>query len=451
MSAPTVEESMMTSPTGAGERRGLPRNLHWIIIGILGLVLAVVIMSAAVQKEETAKDRKTESDKANRQAVTGVEKPVDPAGFASIQREQEAAVAPTITLPSNAKLPPVPQRDGKNIPVEIVGKGDARSADADLERIRREQQRQESITGAPILALKGKSVKADEMAQRVAELAGTDPAAMLTKAKNDALAAVTNRGTEMRSAMGSGGAGNPFAPGAGGPSPAGVGGGIANAKNLQWLQGQSTQPSSQQALRVESPASQTVVFQGTIVPVVLVTALNSDMPGQIVAMATSDVYDSIQGNALIIPRGSKFYGQYNSEVQIGQERALAAFQRLLRPDGSHVNLQGMPATDSIGQAGVAGDVNNHFFKMFGASFAVAGLAHLFDKNRNQSVVVSGGTNGNSSLSGAAGEILVDISKRVTQRNSNLSATITVPAGERFNVTVTKDIDIPPYRQRVPGQ
>jgi hypothetical protein len=251
---------MMTSPTGAGERRGLPRNLHWIIIGILGLVLAVVIMSAAVQKEESAKDRKAESDKANRQAVTGVEKPVDPAGFASIQREQEAAVAPTITLPSTAKLPPVPQRDGKNIPVEIVGKSDARSADA-VERNCREQQRQESPMGAPILAIKGKSVKADEMAQRVAELAGTDPAAMLTKAKNDALAAVTNRGAEMRGATGSSGAGNPFAPGAGGLPSSGVGGGAANAKNLQWLQGQSAQPSSQQALRVESPASQTVVFQ----------------------------------------------------------------------------------------------------------------------------------------------------------------------------------------------
>lgn len=128
---------------------------------------------------------------------------------------------------------------------------------------------------------------------------------------------------------------------------------------------------------------------------------------------------------------------------------MAAFSRMVRPDGSYVNLLGMPAADSIGQTGLTGDVNNHFLKMFGASFVTAGLAALFDNSSSKTVVMSGTSGG--SVSGAAGDVLVDVAKRINQRNANIPPTITVPAGERFVVTVTRDIDIPPYRGRLPGQ
>lgn len=445
MAIPSVEESMMTSPTGAGERRGLPRNLHWLIIGVLGLSLSVVILSTAFKKEESNIAQKTQQQETARKSASSVERPVDTNGITAIQKEQEATVPPAIE-----KLPPVPgSTSDRKGTVTRVMEGDEQKEN---ERILREQQRQETISGSAILAIKGKSVKSEEIAQRAAEAAGTNPAASLNKAKDAAIASILDRSNNIRAgaagAMGVASGGNPFSAGTG------VGATGAQAtqtvKNQQWIQGQQTKPGNDQVIRVEYPASSNVVMQGTTIPVVLVTALNSDMPGQIVAMASSDVYDSIQGRSLIIPRGSKLYGQYNSDVQIGQERALAAFQRLIRPDGSYVNLMGMPATEANGQAGVPGDVNNHFFKMFGASFMVAGLAQLFDNSKKQTVVVSGGT-GSSSLSGAAGEILVDVSKKITQRNSNLQPTITVPSGERFNVTVTRDIDIPPYRHRVPGQ
>lgn len=445
----------MTTPTGAGERRGLPRNLHWIITGIVMVLLMVVVLNSAQQAQQTKADRKTEQQDAERKQALAINQPVDPRAVTSIRTEQEEKVVPALE-----KLPAVPEA--------VDGKQGAKGNGAEIprgnltkEEIAEEQKRvaaQERVAQSDLIVLKGKAIRADETAMRASAMTGTN-LGQANKAREEALLAARDRAQGAVGGRGGLGGGvstaNPFGSAAAGRNMTaanGAGAGNASARNEQWLQGQAAAPGAAGALHVEYPASQNVVMQGAVVPVVLVTAINSDMPGQIVAMATSDVYDSISQTALIIPRATKFYGLYNSDVQIGQERALAAFQRMVRPDGSYVNLQGMPAADSIGQGGIPGDVNNHFIKMFGSSFMTAGLAHLFDRNRNQQVVVTSGTSsGNSTMSGAAGEILVDIAKRAGQRNSNIPPTITVDAGERFVITVTRDIDIPPYRGRLPGQ
>lgn len=454
---PSVDESLMTSPTSAGEKKGLPRNIHWVIIGFLIAALAVVILGAAIDQEKNSAKQREDQGDTERKAALGIDRPVDARGIDGIKAEQEATV-PTIAKPTLDKLPPVPGVGGAPVDgaiAKVLSPEEKEKAAAAAERAARHE---EAITTSNLLVIKGSRMKSSEAAEKAAAVVGTGSPEDILRLRNEALAAARNRMTGQQ-------------PGAGNPSNQpidlagileGVGGrggrgGELNAlsspaaANTRWLQEQAAQPGQgNDVIRVETPASATVLMQGAVIPAALITSLNSDMPGQIVGMITSDVYDSIRGGALIIPRGSKIYGQYNAEVKIGQERAMAAFSRLTRPDGSYINLLGMPAADSIGQSGLQGDVNNHFLKMFGASFMTAGLASLFD--RNNTVIVSGtNTSGTNQAAGAAGEVLVDIAKRINQRNTNIPPTITVPAGERFVITVTRDIDIPPYRGKLPGQ
>ncbi|CAM5523747.1 type IV secretion system protein VirB10 [Thauera mechernichensis] len=158
-----------------------------------------------------------------------------------------------------------------------------------------------------------------------------------------------------------------------------------------------------------------------------------------------DVYDSVRSSTLMIPKGSKLIGQYNADIRIGQERMMAAFSRIIRPDGSSINLAGMPGADQIGQAGLHGDVNNHFWKMFSSSFLIAGVSWLFDKNSDNRVIVNNSTT--QTPMEMTGEILKDISKTILDRNTSIPPTITVEKGQKLNIIVNKDISIPAYSPR----
>lgn len=463
--APTVDETLVTSPTGAGERRGLPRNLHWIIIGFLVLVLGVVVLSAAFEKSKTMADEDKTKEETERKAALAVDRPTDPNQIVAIRNDQEATVP--IIQPQQQKLPAVPD-DGEG----AGGGGTAARTKGGMSQEEKEeaksrQEREMAISASPLLAIKGNVIRANEVAANASAFVKPGSAADLQRLREEAMAQMVNRasgvtgpgGATQQQLMAQQVAAQQLAAqqlavqrqGGQGGANGGMGGSVQS--NQQWLANQQGQPQQQVASRplgIEYPTSRTPLFQGTVIPVALVTALNSDMPGQIVAQATTDVYDSIRGEALIVPRHTKFFGAYNAEVHIGQERALAAFQRMMRPDGSYVNLMGMPAADAIGQSGLPGEVDNHFIKMFGASFATAGLAALFDRRNNSTVIVGGSAN-NGAVRTAAGDILVDVARKINDRNTTIQPTITVPPGEKFVITITRDIDIPPYHGRLPGQ
>lgn len=456
----SVDDYLVTSPSPSGERRGIPRNIHWILLGILGIGLSIVVLRSAVDKERRAAEVKQASELRDLKGKAQIDKKTDPLSIMSIQNDQEAQIPAKETLeqPVIGKLPPVP-KDAK--PAGLYPPED-QNRDA-KELAKKQAQRDEAIASSQILALKGKNGGASKLvANAVGDITdaggASQPGVEFDRLRKQRTAAASNqnylsgRQDDLALIGGAGNGGgmsgrvNPFT---GQPSRGASGSPGQASSDMQWAQNQGLTASTP-VLRVNQPASQTVVMQGTVIPVVLLTQINSDMPGQISALVTTDVYDSIRGTSLIIPRGSKLFGEYNSQVRVGQERALAAFTRLIRPDGTYVNLLGMNAADAKGQSGLEGEVNNHFLKMFGASFLTAGLSFLFDRNKTQTVVVTGGGS-TGSLSGATGDILVDISKRAGQRNQNIPPTITVPAGEKFFVVVNKDIDIPPYRANLPGQ
>lgn len=107
------------------------------------------------------------------------------------------------------------------------------------------------------------------------------------------------------------------------------------------------------------------VPQGVVIAAVLETALDSTRPGGVRAIVSRDV-KSFDGSRVLIPRGSRLYGEYAADVSSGQRRALVRWQRLTRPDAVIINLDS-PAADPLGRAGVEGKVNSHFFARFGSA------------------------------------------------------------------------------------
>ena len=208
-----------------------------------------------------------------------------------------------------------------------------------------------------------------------------------------------------------------------------------------WLseQDQAKPPPTLAASRAASPYT---VFQGTIIPAVLLTEVNSDLPGMLTAQVTLDVYDGIRGATLLIPKGSRLVGNYNNDVRPGQERVMAAFRRIIFPSGASVDLGAMAAADAIGRSGFQDEVDSHFWKQFGANFLVAGLAALIS-NKDSASTVTVVNSGGTAVSSAAGQILVETVRNIQQRNAYIPPTIRINSGYKFNVLVNKDMTLPP--------
>ena len=115
--------------------------------------------------------------------------------------------------------------------------------------------------------------------------------------------------------------------------------------------------------QVVQPRSPYELKAGSIIPTVLVTGINSDLPGTILGQVRENVYDTVSGNYLLIPQGSKLLASYDSMVAYGQERVLVCWQRLIRPDGTSLSLDCQPGVDLGGYAGFADTVDNHWWRV----------------------------------------------------------------------------------------
>lgn len=169
----------------------------------------------------------------------------------------------------------------------------------------------------------------------------------------------------------------------------------------------------------------TTVTQGTLIPAVLETAIDTDVPGYVRAIVSTDVR-SFDGRRVLVPRSSRLIGQYKSGLTAGQKRAYVIWTRLIRPDGVSVNL-GSPAIAFGGETGLPGKVNSHFFERFGSAMllsVVGGLSAL--ASSGTSVVIGGG---GSSAAAAA-----------VQNGSSVGPTIRVRQGEPIRVFTAKDLD-----------
>ena len=195
--------------------------------------------------------------------------------------------------------------------------------------------------------------------------------------------------------------------------------------------------------RLLPPISPYEVKAGTIIPAALVTALNSDLPGAVVASVTEGVYDHVTGRTLLIPQGARLFGRYDSRISYGQNRALVVWERLIYPDGRSINLAGMSGTDATGAAGLSDRVDNHFGSLVGGvllSTAISIGAAVADDAANNN-------NNNLVLQGGAGAVSQDASRtgqQITRRKLDRQPTLKVRPGYRLRVLVNKDIVLAPY-------
>ncbi len=182
---------------------------------------------------------------------------------------------------------------------------------------------------------------------------------------------------------------------------------------------------SARSTNLVAPAS--TVVQGTLIPAVLETAIDTDVPGYVRAVVSQDVR-SFDGSRVLIPRSSRLIGEYKGATQSGQRRAYLMWTRLVRPDGVSVALAS-PASDFSGQAGVGGQVNSHFFSRFGSAIllSILGGATQLASGGASTVIVGGGQNAASAA---------------VQQNGNRGPTIKVRQGEPIRVFTARDLIFP---------
>ncbi len=191
--------------------------------------------------------------------------------------------------------------------------------------------------------------------------------------------------------------------------------------------------------RVQAPASQYVLQAGAVIPAALITGLRSDLPGQVTAQVTEDVYDSPTGKVLLIPQGARLVGQYDAKISFGQSRALLVWNRLIMPNGRSIVLERQPGADAEGYAGLEDQVDNHW----GMLFTAAILSTILSVGSE-----AGTSNSENNLAQAirqgASQSFNQVGEQVVGRSLNVQPTITIRPGFPVRVMVTHDLVLEPY-------
>ncbi len=192
---------------------------------------------------------------------------------------------------------------------------------------------------------------------------------------------------------------------------------------------------------LQRPVSPFQLLAGTIIPASLITGLNADLPGFIIAQVTEPVYDTVTGRHLLIPQGTRLIGRYDNVIAHGQERTLVVWQRIIRPDGSSIVIDNVPATDTAGYAGLSDGVDLHTWKLLKG----IGLATVLGVG---SSLAFGSGSGDSDLLRAlresTGQTTNRAGQRLIERELNVQPTLTVRPGWPLRVIVHKDLILSPH-------
>ncbi len=190
------------------------------------------------------------------------------------------------------------------------------------------------------------------------------------------------------------------------------------------------------------PVSPWTLQAGSIIAASLVTGLNSDLPGLVTAQVTENVYDSVSGQSLLIPQGSRLIGRYDSDIAFGQSRALVVWQRIILPDGSSIRIDNVPATDAQGYAGLADRVDRHGWQLLKGVVlsTLLGVGSELSFGSSESDLVRALRESAQQGGARAGDQLVS-------RNLGIPPSLRVRPGWPLRVVVHRDIVLRPWRTR----
>jgi type IV secretion system protein VirB10 len=192
--------------------------------------------------------------------------------------------------------------------------------------------------------------------------------------------------------------------------------------------------------RLARPASPYVIQAGTVIPAALITGIRSDLPGQITAQVTENIFDSPTGRSLLVPQGARLIGVYDSQVAFGQSRVLLVWTRLIMPDGRSIVLERQPGADIAGNAGLQDEVDNHWGELFKAALLSTLLSvgtQLGSSGTEDDIIRALRRGGSDSLN--------QTGQQVVRRNLNIQPTLTIRPGFPVRVIVNRDLVLQPYR------
>lgn len=195
--------------------------------------------------------------------------------------------------------------------------------------------------------------------------------------------------------------------------------------------------------RIARPASPFVVQAGTIIPAALITGIRSDLPGQITAQVTQDIYDSPTGRVRLVPQGARLIGTYDSQVAFGQSRVLLVWTRLIFPNGRSIVLERLQGADAGGYSGLEDEVDNHWKELLSA----AALSTLLGVGAELGSGADGGNNLDiiQALRLSAANSLNQTGQQVVRRKLNIQPTLSIRPGFPVRVIVNRDLILEPYR------
>lgn len=185
------------------------------------------------------------------------------------------------------------------------------------------------------------------------------------------------------------------------------------------------------------------LFAGTVVPGILQTGLNSDLPGQVVGIVSQNVFDSTTGKWLLIPQGTKIIGTYDAKTSFAQTRGLVVWQRLIFPDGRSIVLDNFVGTDQSGYSGFHDKVRSHYSRVVwtallgGAITGGVAAATSTDSDDNSFKAEAGA---------AAAQNISNAVNSIVNKNLNIAPTIMIRPGYQFNIMIEEDLLLEPYEE-----
>ncbi|ESZ07981.1 conjugal transfer protein TraI [Mesorhizobium sp. L2C085B000] len=191
--------------------------------------------------------------------------------------------------------------------------------------------------------------------------------------------------------------------------------------------------------RLAGKASPYVVQASTVIPAALITGIRSDLPGQITAQVTENVYDSPTGSYLLIPQGAKLIGQYDSQVAFGQSRVLLVWNRLILPDGSSIVLERQQGSDAQGFSGLEDEVDHHWGQLFRAAAlsTLLGVGSSLGSTDNESDIAK-------AIRESTQNSMSNVGQQIVGRQLDVQPTLTIRPGFPVRVIVNRDLVLAPY-------
>lgn len=439
--------SPLRSPAGLAKGGGVRRvnNLPlYIVIASIAVFLLIMVMvavnrAAAQRRPAPAGNEKVGSSSAFAQEIAGVQQDgiIQPAAPAPPADPPPLAI--DIARPPNLDVPPRPP----------PGSGVAAPVDEDAQRVHmlKLQQLEEAIKSRTTVRIAAARSAASAPTGGSASAAREETLARLAAARQqidaqapgNPTAAYRARLRQLQGAAAGAPAMDDFTAAGGAAGPA--------ADYAQFEPPATGADRWQLDAQPVAPRSPYVLRAGFVLPAMLISGINSDLPGQIVAQVSQDVFDTATGRWKLIPQGARLVGQYASEVAYGQSRVLVAWQRIVFPDAKAMDIGAMPGADGAGQAGFHDRTNNRYLRLFGSALLMSGVtAGIAMSQRDAAAPYGSAPTVNSALSEALGQQLGQVTAQMIAKNMGIAPTLEIRPGYRFNVIVTKDMTFPrPYQ------